>query len=59
MDISLGFTALLLLLTFWIRDVLTTREKQELEQETQRCRAIQPYCVGGLSIPESLLKMVP
>lgn len=59
MDISLGFTVLLLLLTFRMRDVLTTRERQELEQETQRCRAIQPYCVGGLSILESLLKVVP
>lgn len=39
MDISLGLTVFLFLLTFWIREVLITREKQEPGQETERHRA--------------------
>ena len=43
MNMSLGFTTFLFLLTFWIRDALIIREKQKLGQETERHRVVQPH----------------
>lgn len=54
MDIMLRLMMFSFLLTFWIRDVLITREKQEAGQEADTQGSLATLCRGLFNTGESL-----